>query len=50
MRGRRGEDSGFGTGEVVLKSSSSVVVMKEVLLLIGSRKRPPVTSLWLYRV
>lgn len=48
--GEGGGDSGFGTGEVVLESSSSVVVTKEVLLLIGSRKRPPVTSLWLYRV
>lgn len=38
-------DAGFGTGEVVLESSSSVVATKPVLFLIGSRKRPPVTSL-----
>lgn len=40
-----GGDAGFGTGEVVLESSSSVVATKPVLFLIGSRKRPPVTSL-----
>lgn len=34
-------DAGFGTGEVVLESSSSVVATKPVLFLTGSRKRPP---------
>lgn len=35
------EDAGFGTGEVVLESSSSVVASEPVVFLIGSRKRPP---------
>lgn len=41
------EGVGFGTAEVVLESSSLVVATKPILSLIGSQKRPPVTSLWL---